>query len=248
MANKKVLIWLAVAATIIGLGLIIFLWVIPNFEQIKNVFSSQEKLRAWIESLGVWGPLMFLAVQLAQIVIAPIPGNLVGIVGGAMFGLWWGFLLSAIGTILGATLAFWLARWLGARWVIKLIGEKNYRKYEKAFEGRISWTLVIIFLIPFFPDDILCILAGLSPLAYPRFLVLVILGRLPSVFINNAVGAGLLNLPEINIPVWVWISGGAIVLGFVVAYFLNRQKVNQWLERKLLGTDKDLTKIRSKDL
>jgi uncharacterized membrane protein YdjX (TVP38/TMEM64 family) len=231
---KKLTGWLIALALLSGLLIITFGLLIPNWGAITAVFASSETFRAWIESLGIWGPLIYLLVQTAQVIVAPIPGNLVGLVGGASFGPVWGFVLSATGIIVGSSLAFWLARWLGARWVIKFVGEKNYHKYRQIFEGKISWTLLIIFLIPFFPDDILCILAGLSPLPYLRFLALVIIGRLPSVFITNSVGAGLFKLPDVVIPGWVWLIGGVIVVGLIILYFLNKDKITAWFEKKLL--------------
>jgi uncharacterized membrane protein YdjX (TVP38/TMEM64 family) len=214
--------------------LIIFLFIVPNSTEIGQIFSSEEAFKGWINSLGIWAPLIYLLVQIGQILIAPIPGNITGLVGGAAFGWWWGFVLSGIGTIIGSCLAFYLGRWLGRGFVVKLVGERRYKKYSRFFSGHLSWSLVIIFLIPVFPDDILCILAGLSPLPFRRFLALVIVGRLPNVFITNLAGAGILNLTGVVMPWWGWLLVGLAIAGLSGWYWLNRSKVKSWLEHIML--------------
>jgi hypothetical protein len=124
------------------------------------------------------------------------------------------------------------------RLVVWLIGEEKYKKYTKIFRSDLSWGLFIIFLIPFFPDDILCILAGISPLPLRRFIILVAIGRAPSALFNSAIGAGLLKADDFNIPWWVWALAAAVIVGLGVVYFLNKSKINRWLEQRL-GLDAD---------
>lgn len=218
------------------LGLVaaaVFIWVIPNWSEITRIFSSRETLKGWINDLGFWGPVVFVLVTIAQVIVAPIPGNLVGIVGGTLFGVWWGFLLSYTGILIGSALAFYLGDRLGEPLVIKLVGKENYDKYTRIFRGNFSWALLVIFIVPIFPDDILCILAGISPLRFLRFMVIVAIGRAISVFTTNLVGAGLLEIPDLTIPWWGWMLAGIIVAGLTLLYFANRAKINQWLEKKI---------------
>jgi uncharacterized membrane protein YdjX (TVP38/TMEM64 family) len=236
--TKKGLIIGGVLAGVIALAAIIFFLVIPNWNAITNVFSSTENFKAWIDSFGIWGPVVFYLLCTAQVVFAPIPGNLTGIAGGALFGLGWGFLLTHTGILTGSILAYLVGKYGGRRLVVWFIGEEKYKKYTKIFNSDLSWGLFIIFLVPFFPDDILCILAGISPLPLRRFIILVVIGRAPSAFFNSAIGAGLLKADDFNIPWWVWAAIAAVVAALGVVYFLNKSKINRWLEQQL-GLDAD---------
>jgi uncharacterized membrane protein YdjX (TVP38/TMEM64 family) len=236
--SKKGLIIGGVIASVLALVALIFLVIIPNWNSISEVFSSTEKFKAWIDSFGVWGPAVFYLLCTVQVVFAPIPGNLTGIAGGAMFGLGWGFLLTYAGILTGSILAYLVGQYGGRRLVVWLIGEEKYKKYTKIFRSDLSWGLFIIFLIPFFPDDILCILAGISPLPLRRFIILVAIGRAPSALFNSAIGAGLLKADDFNIPWWVWALVAAVIVGLGVVYFLNKSKINRWLEQRL-GLDAD---------
>lgn len=232
--SKKVLTLLAICVGTLALGAAAtFFWVIPNWNDIKQVFSSVEAFRVWIESLGWWGPVIYTVVQFAQVVIAPIPGNLTGLAGGALFGIWVGFLLTAIGQISGAFFVFFLGRIFGRSLLIKFVGEEKYNKYSKVFNGRAAWTLLIAFLLPVVPDDILCMLAGATPLSFRRFALMVFLGRIPSVFMTTLAGAGLLSLPELKLPIWAYGILGAIGLGLIWLYFANKEKIGKWVEAKL---------------
>lgn len=236
--NKKGLVIGSVVIGVLALAALVFFLVIPNWSAITKVFSSTDNFKAWIDSLGFWGPVVFFLLCTAQVVFAPIPGNLTGIAGGAMFGLLWGFLLTYSGILIGSILAYLVGQYGGRRLVIKLIGEEKYKKYTKVFRSDLSWGLFIIFLVPFFPDDILCILAGISPLPLRRFILLVAIGRAPSAFTNSAIGAGLLNADAFNIPWWAWAIIALVVVGLGIGYFLNKSKINRWLEQRL-GLDAD---------
>lgn len=231
--NKKLTGPALIGLSILALFLVTFLWLVPNWGSISHVFSSSEAFHAWIESLGLWGLIIYTLIQTAQVIVAPIPGNVTGVAGGALFGVWLGFFLSAIGIVVGSILAFLLGRFLGRRLLIKFAGEANYLKYSKIFNSNASWTLLIIFLVPIFPDDLLCILAGASPLTLRRFIALVLIGRLPGVFVTNLVGAGLLTLPNLVIPWWVWLVVALCVAGLVYLYWSNKEKIGKWLEAKL---------------
>jgi uncharacterized membrane protein YdjX (TVP38/TMEM64 family) len=226
--NKKGLIIGGVIIGVITVTTLVFFLIIPNWDAIIKVFSSTDNFKAWIDSLGFWGPVVFFLLCTAQVIFAPIPGNLTGIAGGAMFGLLGGFLLTYSGILIGSILAYLVGQYGGRRLVIKFIGEGRYKKYTKIFHSDLSWGLFIIFLVPFFPDDILCILAGISPLPLRRFIILVAIGRAPSAFINSAVGAGLLKVDDFNIPWWVWAAIGAVIVALGILYFLNKSKINRW--------------------
>src|SRR5204863_274253 len=83
---------------------------------------------------------------------------------------------------------FALARLLGRRFVIRMVGEQRYSRYSSRFTGRFSLGLFLLFLLPFSPGDALCFLAGLSPLPLRIYLALLLLGRLPGTIVGALMG------------------------------------------------------------
>jgi hypothetical protein len=110
-----------------------------------------EILRRW----GVFAPLAFIAIQALQVVIAPIPGDVTGVLGGFAFGQWVGFIYSTIGLTIGSLLAFWLGRGLGAPFVRRVTGPEIWERLNFVVEAEGAILCLIIFLVPGLPKDTL---------------------------------------------------------------------------------------------
>ncbi|HEY8344129.1 MAG TPA: VTT domain-containing protein [Bacillota bacterium] len=207
-----------------------------SYRKIVQIYSSIDSFQEFTLGFGGWAPMVFLLAQLLQIIIAPLPGNIVAFAGGALFGVVKGFLLSAAGQISGSLLAFCLARKFGKPLVLKVIGSDLYEKYNTIFSGRFVLSLFLLFLLPFFPDDALCFLAGLSSLSLYLFLLLVVFGRLPGIVVATLAGAGVFHL-----SIWQWAL--ICVLSLVCIYFIfkYRRLLEAWLLRKL-GIDLEVKK------
>jgi uncharacterized membrane protein YdjX (TVP38/TMEM64 family) len=82
-------------------------------EPLWEFFKDQDRIQAWIQSFGPWAPLISIALNAAQVLVAPIPGQIIGIANGAMYGLWMGTLYSMIGLVIGRTLSMLLGHWCG---------------------------------------------------------------------------------------------------------------------------------------
>jgi len=189
-----------------------------------EIFSTLETIQAFLLQFGVWTPLAFFVLQLLQIIIAPIPGGTVGLVGGAIFGTFGGFLLSMSGTLIGSALVFLLSKRFGRPFVHKFASPKLMDKYDNIKESRLNAVLFGIFLFPLFPDDILCFIAGLSPMKFKTFLMIVILGRSPSVFLNTMVGSGVMS----DNPTQFIVAIGLYAV-FVLVLYLNRKRLDTFI-------------------
>jgi len=143
----------------------------------RAAFTSPEALQGILKPFGAWGPVAFVVFQVLQVVIAPIPANAIAFAGGALFGLWPGFLLSSTGLVIGSMIAFGLARVWGRPVVESLVRPELIDRYLDGVVNRHFLVLTAIFLVPFLPDDVLSFLVGLSSLPAPAFLVLVIVAR-----------------------------------------------------------------------
>ena len=228
MQKKGLVVFLTVVVILALIGGFYYLSTLGiDYSKLKAAFSSQQALQEFIKSFGVWAPVLFLAIQVIQVVVSPIPGNVTGLVGGALFGWIKGFILNATGVIAGSILAFYLARFLGKSFIIPLIGKEVYARYNKVFNGKFLVGLLLIFLFPFFPDDALCFLAGLSSLPLSIFLLMVVIGRLPGMLVASLVGSGVFAF-----SIAEWIIIGVVSLSIFYVLFRYRQPLEEWVHSK----------------
>ena len=134
-------------------------------------------------------------MQLLSVVLAPIPSNITALAGGVLFGTWPSFLMTFAAVALGSLLVFTLARGLGREAVNRLVGRKVSEKYREVIQAKTDVFLVLAFLFPFFPDDVLCILAGLTNITLSRFAVIVLLTRPWGLLVASALGGASFSLP-----------------------------------------------------
>ena len=124
--------------------------------------SSQESLRAYIDDFAPYSHLCFFLLQFLSVVLAPIPSNITAAAGGVLFGTWPSFFLTFAAVVAGSLLLFWLARVLGRDFAGRFVSRRLSEKYQQILQTKAPVFLTLAFLFPFFPDDLLCILAGLS--------------------------------------------------------------------------------------
>jgi len=194
------------------------------------MLDSAEALRDWVNGFGAWGPAIFFLIQFAQVILAPIPGAVTGLAGGLLFGFWKGVLISVMAMLLGAVAAFLLARRFGRPFVRYMVGEKIMEKYVDALGGRSMGLLFMMFLLPFFPDDALCFIAGLTAIPLPVFVIAVVLTRPLGMIFSTMVGSGI-----ITVPIWLWVVIGLLSAGFLWISWkygdVFNQKLLDWMLR-----------------
>lgn len=143
-----------------------------------SLFLSRKKLTLFVSSFGPLSVVIFIGLQILQVLVAPIPGEITGFIGGYLYGPLLGTLYSTIGLAIGSWLAFLLARWLGLPFVEKILSPKIIQKYDYFMEHRGIPVTFILFLIPGFPKDALSYIVGLSHMKTTTFLILCTAGRL----------------------------------------------------------------------
>lgn len=159
--------------------------------EIWDLASDPARLRDWVREFGVGAPLMFLAVQVVQVVVFVIPGEVPQIAGGYLFGIGGGLLFTVVGITAGSAIAFGASRVLGRSFLQALFPADQLDRFARlAGSPRATITFFLFFLIPGIPKDILCYVAGLSPMRFLVFLVVSTVGRTPgilgSVIVGNA--------------------------------------------------------------
>jgi len=184
--TKKIKITLFVAGLAPFLGLLVY----AHFQPL-GIFGSAEELRVYVLGFGVWAWLVFLALQILQVIVTPINHMVVGIAGGFIFGFWWGFLLNWVGRVIGHAIAFAVARNFGRPLVKKMIGEDTLSKYDNFCRKGGPVSLALMYFMPLFPDDELSYIAGISDMNYKVFLLAAFFGHIGGSTGNALLGAGI---------------------------------------------------------
>ena len=171
--------------------------------------SSAEMLRDYIASAAPYSHLVFFIIQLLSVIFAPIPSNLSAVAGGMLFGTLWSFLLTFAAVLLGSMLVFSLARYFGQDFADRFVSRRLSERYRETLHVRTTTFLFLAFLFPYFPDDILCLLAGLTSIPRRRFLLILLLARPWGLLFACALGGTSLSLP---LPVLILLGLGGVAL------------------------------------
>lgn len=168
---------------IIG-GIVLVLGIILGFIGYqKGYFNSVESFRNLILAKGAWAPLVFMGIQIIQIIVPVIPGGLTCVAGVVIFGAFWGFIYNYISICLGSILVFFISRTFGRSIVIRIFGEDLYNKYKgKLNEDRYDKFFAWAIFLPVAPDDFLCYLTGLTEMSVRKFILIILLCKPLSIF------------------------------------------------------------------
>lgn len=216
-----------VAASLLSVGVGIGVWLFG-----LTGWADPARIRAVIAGTGPYAPVVFVAVQALQVIVAPIPGQLLAGVGGYLFGGRLGTVYSMVGVVIGSSIVFGLARGYGRPVVAGLVAEDTRERFERfgAENGHIA--LLVFFLLPTFPDDALCVLAGLWNLRARTFLALLIVGRTPSFYAAAYAGTSLQDGAFDRIALVL-----AVLAVAVVAIHLGRDRIERWLNAESSSGD-----------
>jgi uncharacterized membrane protein YdjX (TVP38/TMEM64 family) len=154
------------------------------------LFSKRETMRAWVLSFGALGWLVFILLQVLQVVVFVIPGEIVQVSGGFIFGFWGGLALTTLGIALGSALNFLLGKLLGPRFLMTILRREQYEKLRKsADDARTFAGLILLFVIPGIPKDILCYFAGAGAHSFLPFVIASMIARMPGIIGSTLAGS-----------------------------------------------------------
>jgi len=177
---QTLLLAVAVIAAFVGLYLVVRRYA-------PFVFDAQA-LRTWIAGFGIFAPLVFIVLQATQVVVAPIPGQVVALVAGYLFGPVYGTIYSLTGVLIGSAVAFSLAKRYGRSFVERVIADEVIDRFD-AFVERVGVPGLFAFvIIPGLPDDAICFLSGLTTWRLRTFIAVIAVGRLPAYVITVYAG------------------------------------------------------------
>ena len=203
------------------------------FERIGSV----EELRALIDEAGAFAGIVFFLLQMLTVIVAPIPSNVTMMAGALALGFWPSLLLGIAAIWAGSLIMFLLSRRLGQRAVQGFIDRTVMEKYLPVIEEKQDVFLFLTLLFPFFPDDMLCILAGLTSMPTARFAGIMLLARPWGLSFAALLGSG-----ELSLPAWGW----AVMLGVLAVIFVLAMKYSRQIEERLFALVSRLSARRRK--
>lgn len=205
--------------------------------------DSVEDFREFISHYGSFAVPVFLLLQILQVVVLPIPGIIAIGAGVALFGAFWGGLYSFIGITLGSFIAFFIGRKFGYKAASWLVGEKALGKALNSVKGKDKVVLTVMFILPFFPDDVLCFVAGLSSMSKAYFFVMIIITRIISSFTTAySVDGKIIPYNTLGgIIVWALLIAAAFILAGVIYKKCEviEKKIKDFLCKKSIKTNSD---------
>ena len=167
-------------ATIVSLSVIVVLTI---YGVKTGLLTDRDKLEMLVKKSGIWGPLLFITIQMVQVVLPVIPGGITCGAGVVIFGAWHGLLYNYIGIVAGSMINFYLARRYGQCFVKYFVKEETYEKYIGWLEKGKKFDKFFAFAIffPCAPDDVLCLIAGLTRMTWKKFATIILLGKPASI-------------------------------------------------------------------
>jgi uncharacterized membrane protein YdjX (TVP38/TMEM64 family) len=205
-------------------------------------FIDEQAMIAFIESLGIWGLVGFIALQILQVVAAPIPGEVTGFVGGYLFGPVMGIVWSTIGLTIGSYIAFALSRYFGRPFVEKFVDKETIAKFDYLLHHKGIFLIFLLFLIPGTPKDFLCYILGLGHLTTLQFLLIGGVGRLFGTILLS-VGGDLIRNKEYQLFfLLVFITAVMLIITIIfrkqIERFMRKIHVLHYMKTKTAEAEK----------
>jgi len=217
---------LSILIVILLLGYIYRIQIWEKIVEYFLVFSDREQIKSFITSFGAGAPAVFIIIQILQVLFAPVPGETSGFIGGFLFGTLKGFFYSSIGLTVGSCINFYIGRFLGERYIRKIISSDYLNRFDAFVKRKGAAVIFILFVFPGFPKDYLCLFLGLSTLSFKVFFIIVTIGRIPGTFLLSLQGAYLF---EQNYLVFALIFCLCIILSLLA--YRYKEGLYKWLEK-----------------
>ena len=195
-----------------------------------NKINSIQSLRDYIANFGNMAVFLFILFCFLQVVILPVPGSVAVAAGVALFGPLKCAIYSFIGIVTGSIVAFAIGRWIGYKAVKWIVGKETLDKWLEKLKGKDYLILSIMFLLPMFPDDVLCFVAGLSSMTWPYFIIMIVITRLISV-VTTAYSVGFIPFNTWwGILIWIIIAILIAVAFWLVCKYSD--KIDKFIKTK----------------
>lgn len=199
---------------------------IENLIRFYNLLSDRENIKIFLASFGHYAPIVFISIQIMQVLAAPIPGEVTSFIGGYLFGSAKGFLYSSIGLSIGSMINFGIGRFFGKRYIRHWIPSEKLEKFDKIIRRQGVIIVALLFIFPGFPKDYLCLFLGITAIPFQVFIMLATLGRMPGTFMLSLQGDFLYD----EMYGFFIIAAVLCIILCVLAY-RYRENIYRWIDR-----------------
>lgn len=205
---------------------------------LETMFAFGEQFRAELPRYGALAPLAYIGLYALQIVIAPLPGAALAYTAGYLFGPVPAAAYSITGILIGSALGFLLARRFGMPIIEKMAPKSWIERWRSLAAVNSSFTWFLLMLAP--TADVFYFVAGLTTLSFRRFMLIVLIGRLPGIILSSYLGA---NIEAFGAQ-WIVILIGAMLLVALAGNWL-RQRVEKraFLDAQVVESETPSTSI-----
>jgi len=225
--HKDVYLKLSFVASIVLIVIYLVYFILVKTKMLEQI-TSFEDLRQLIIGFGGWGIITYIVINLLQCVVIPVPTTLTVLVGTAIYGPFVAFVYATIGVILGSSIAFFIGRYCSRPAINWIFGKEKVEKYQNLLNKRAELILFLTLTLPFFPDDLICMMAGVSDIKYIKFLLISVFARGVGLATISFFGSGKI-IPFSGWGIAVWIAIAIIMISTLFLAFKKREKLKQIL-------------------
>ena len=239
--NTKQKVVRSLITLLVFVSIFVVIYLVLYYTGTLQKIDSAEDIKEFILQGGVWSYALFFAIQFLQVTFIPIPAIVTTVAGALVFGPWITYFISIVAVLLGSLFAFWLGKKFGRKIIVWIAGKEDAEKWDKKLEkGKYLFVLMLIF--PGFPDDILCMVVGATPMTY-KFFIFANLFTRPFIFIViTFFGSGTI-IPFVGWGIYVWI---ALIITAIYLFYLS-VKYQKQIEEFLINSANKLKKVFSKN-
>jgi uncharacterized membrane protein YdjX (TVP38/TMEM64 family) len=188
--------------------------------------SDRDQVEQFVAAFGRGAPLAFMALQILQVVLAPVPGEATGFIGGYIFGTAKGFVYSSLALAAGSWINFAIGRFLGRRYVRRWIPTDKLARFDHLLKRQGIIVLLILFIFPGFPKDYLCLFLGITAIPLQAFLLIASIGRMPGTLMLSLQGEFLFQK---NYAVFALVFGVTVLAAALSIRY--RETIYRWMEK-----------------
>ena len=225
---------------ILGVIILVVYSILSKYNMLQ-IFDSVHSFKEFILSTGSYGMIVFSLIQLLQVMFVPIPSMIIVLTGVMIYGPLLTSVLCIIAVLSGSMLSFTLGKTFGFRLVAWIVGRDNALKYASVLNKRGKFFLTIAFLLPLFPDDALCLIAGMTTMRYDEFLVISAITRPIGVICMSYFGGGYI-IPFTGWGLYVWGVLLVLIVIAVVMVYKYQDKMESYIINKINNYKKKTTK------
>ncbi|WP_434521784.1 TVP38/TMEM64 family protein [Halorubrum sp. AS12] len=219
-ADRRRGIAAAVGVAVLAVGLYLLVTRYAGF------ITNEQALRTWLDQFGIFAPIVFIGIQALQVIVAPIPGQVVALAAGFLFGPLAGTVYSLTGVLIGSAVAFSLSKRYGRSFVEKVIHQDVIERFDDFVDTVGIPGLFAFVIIPGLPDDAICFLSGLTKWSLPTFIGVIAVGRLPAYVLTVYAGGELASGRFLSAMALV----ALVVVASAVGYY-KQEAVRDLVER-----------------